>query len=93
MSSIVPSPALSVPGEAWAPQTAVMTSGRQTAPLYQPALMGALFGVPAAFWVHDQLFRVIPPEAPVSEPPPDLPVEQPPEPPAETPPSDSPPVA
>jgi hypothetical protein len=41
--------------------------------------------VPAAYWVHDQLFRVIPPEAPavVKELPPDLPVEPPAAPPAE----------
>jgi hypothetical protein len=38
--------------------------GGPAPPLYQPAMMGALFGVPAAFWVHDQLFRFIPPESP-----------------------------
>ena len=42
-------------------------------PLYQPATLGALFGVPAAFWVHDQLFRVIPPESTVHVP--ELPLE------------------
>jgi hypothetical protein len=48
--------------------------GGPPAPLYQPALMGGLFGVPAAFWVHDQLFRSIPPEPGAVEPAPDLPV-------------------
>jgi hypothetical protein len=32
--------------------------------IYQPAMLGTLFGVPAAFWVNDELFRVIPPEVP-----------------------------
>jgi hypothetical protein len=48
-------------------------AGEPPSPLYQPATMGALFGVPAAFWVHDQLFRFIPPEAPPAELPPDMP--------------------
>jgi hypothetical protein len=51
--------------------------GGPSAALYHPALLGAMFGVPAAFWVHDQLFRVIPPEGPVEELPSDLPAEPP----------------
>ncbi len=51
------------------------------ASLYQPAVMGALFGVPAAFWVHDQLFRALPAEAPaIIEPPPAEPPPPPPSP-------------
>jgi hypothetical protein len=30
--------------------------------IYQPAMMGTLFGVPASFWVNDELFRALPPE-------------------------------
>lgn len=26
-------------------------------PIYRPAMMGSLFGVPAGFWVHDRLFQ------------------------------------
>jgi hypothetical protein len=54
-------------------------------PLFQPATLGALCGVPAAFWVHDQLFRVSPPESPIDELPADLPLEPPPEPAPQTP--------
>jgi hypothetical protein len=47
----------------------VRRSGEKDTPKpYQPAMMGALFGVPAAFWVHDQLFRALPPEAPPVSP-------------------------
>jgi hypothetical protein len=37
--------------------------------IYQPAMMGTLFGVPAAFWVNDELFRALPPEVPPGPPP------------------------
>jgi hypothetical protein len=52
--------------------------------LYPPAMQGALFGVPAAFWVHDKLFRYLPVEQAPPEPPP---VAAPP-PAAQTPPGD-----
>lgn len=26
-------------------------------PIYRPAMLGSLFGVPAGFWIHDQLFQ------------------------------------
>jgi len=32
--------------------------------IYQPAMMGTLLGLPAAFWVNDELFRALPPEVP-----------------------------
>ncbi len=51
------------------------TRDGRAAPIYQPATMAALFGVPASFWVNDQLFKCIPPEAPVEELPADLPLE------------------
>jgi len=44
-------------------------------PLFQPATMGVLFGVPAAFWVHDQLFRLI--QADSEKLPRDLPLQTP----------------
>jgi hypothetical protein len=47
----------------------------RAAPIYQPATMAALFGVPASFWVNDQLFKVIPPETPIEELPADVPLE------------------
>lgn len=43
-------------------------------PLYQPAMQGSLFGVPAGFWVHDRLFQAERPVlAPLAAPLPDLP--------------------
>jgi hypothetical protein len=39
--------------------------------LYQPAMLGSLFGVPAGFWIYDRLFRAERPTtgAPVAEAP------------------------
>jgi hypothetical protein len=33
------------------------TTGEPCRPIYQPAMLGSLFGVPAAFWIYDRLFR------------------------------------
>jgi hypothetical protein len=53
------------------------TAPERPEPIYQPAMLGSLFGVPAGFWVHDRLFQaerpktqtVLQPIAVVSPPP------------------------
>jgi hypothetical protein len=57
-------------------------TGEPCRPLYHPAMLGSLFGLPAGFWIYDRLFRSerppvakgdaeppapLPPEAPVAE--------------------------
>ncbi len=32
-------------------------TGEPCRPIYQPAMLGSLFGVPAGFWIYDRLFR------------------------------------
>ncbi len=46
-------------------------SGEPCRPIYQPAMLGSLFGVPAGFWIYDRLFRGERPSAAehVAEPP------------------------
>jgi hypothetical protein len=57
-----------------------VASGEPCRPLYQPAMLGSLFGVPAGFWVYDRLFRRERPpaetavEEPPAAPPPEVPV-------------------
>jgi hypothetical protein len=41
-----------------------MVKAERPLPIYQPAMLGSLFGVPAGFWVHDRLFQK---ERPVPE--------------------------
>lgn len=48
----------------WRVVAAAKAEGSPAMALYQPAVMGTLFGLPAAFWVHDELFRVLPPAVP-----------------------------
>jgi hypothetical protein len=89
-------PALAVSGSllaAWAflmlARTRRWGAGRAL-PIYQPAMQGSLFGVPAGYWVHDRLFYAerpafpAPPE-PAPEAPP-APAEEPPHAPGENPP-------
>lgn len=37
-------------------------------PIYPPAMLGSLFGVPAGFWVHDRLFQMERPASPEDAP-------------------------
>jgi hypothetical protein len=53
----------------WRANQGVGPGEPEPAAIYQPAMMGTLFGVPAAFWVNDELFRALPPEVPPAPPP------------------------
>jgi hypothetical protein len=57
-------------------------AGEPCPPLYQPAMLGSLFGVPAGFWVYDRLFRRERPPAGMAVAEPHVP--PPPEPPIAT---------
>jgi hypothetical protein len=52
----------------WRARQEAAVTGVPAGPIYLPAMLGSLFGVPAAYWVYDRLFRL---ERPCTSPPPD----------------------
>jgi hypothetical protein len=42
----------------WRARKEAALTGAPPGPIYQPAMLGSLFGVPAGYWVYDRLFRL-----------------------------------